>query len=109
MALEAARVQAPDLLISDVVMPRLSGIELAIQVQCDCPQCKVILFSGLANSSEFLAVHEEKARRYEMLSKPVHPEDLLKAIAKVFESEGELKRGAAADPNYAVGGDGTHG
>lgn len=32
-ALEAARLEAPDLLISDVMMPELSGIDLAIQVR----------------------------------------------------------------------------
>ena len=44
-ALEAARLEAPDLLISDVVMPQLSGIDLAIQVRESCPNCKVLLFS----------------------------------------------------------------
>jgi DNA-binding NtrC family response regulator len=87
LALEAARAQAPDLLISDVVMPQLSGIELAVQVQGDCPRCKVILFSGQANSSAFLAAHEETTRRFEMLSKPVHPEVLLEAIERIFELE----------------------
>jgi CheY-like chemotaxis protein len=32
-ALAAARLQAPDLLISDVVMPCLSGVDLAIQIK----------------------------------------------------------------------------
>jgi DNA-binding NtrC family response regulator len=93
VALEAARAQAPDLLISDIVMPQLSGVELAVQVQGDCPQCKVILFSGQTSTSEFLAAHEEKARRFEMLSKPVHPEDLLKAIERIFELEVAQKSG----------------
>jgi len=53
-ALEAALCEAPDLLISDVMMPRLSGIELAIEVRKHCPECKVLLFSGalLHGSSE---------------------------------------------------------
>src|ERR1017187_5998578 len=46
--LEAARSGAPDLLISDVVMPQFSGIELAIRLQKQCPHCKVLLFSGQA-------------------------------------------------------------
>lgn len=44
-ALEAAQLYAPDLLISDVVMPALSGIDLTIQVREHCPDCKVLLIS----------------------------------------------------------------
>lgn len=43
-ALKAARLDPPDLLISDVVMPLLSGIELAVQVREHCSDCKVLLF-----------------------------------------------------------------
>ena len=85
IALQVARFEAPDLLISDVVMPELSGIELAKQVQFDCPQCRVILFSGQANLADLLEIPGEKARRYELLSKPVHPEVLLRSIEKIFE------------------------
>ena len=44
-ALGAARQDCPDLLISDVFMPVLSGIDLAIQMRRQCPDCKVLLFS----------------------------------------------------------------
>jgi YesN/AraC family two-component response regulator len=37
---------SPDVLITDVVMPLLSGIELAIQMREHRPECKVLLFSG---------------------------------------------------------------
>jgi len=38
-ALEASRSHSPDLLISDVVMPEINGIELAIQLLQICPEC----------------------------------------------------------------------
>jgi DNA-binding response OmpR family regulator len=44
-ALTAARLNSPDLLISDVSMPDLSGIDLAIQMRVQCPKCKILLFS----------------------------------------------------------------
>ena len=46
IAIEMARNLSPDLLITDVVMPGISGIEAAIQVRDMLPACKVLLFSG---------------------------------------------------------------
>lgn len=85
-ALQAAQAQAPDMLISDIVMPRLSGIDLAIQVQENCPDCKILLFSGQAATSNLLESAQAGGHHFELLSKPVHPTDLLKKIQKMFES-----------------------
>jgi DNA-binding NtrC family response regulator len=79
-ALEAARLDAPDLLISDVVMPELSGIELAIRVRERCPNCKVLLFSGQAATAHLLETAGANGHHFEILLKPVHPADLLTRI-----------------------------
>lgn len=79
-ALEAARDEAPDLLISDVVMPQLSGIDLAIQVQELCPNCRVLLFSGQASTGHLLDEARASGHDFDLLSKPVHPADLLARI-----------------------------
>ena len=84
-ALQAARLDAPDLLISDVVMPELSGIDLAIQLRAYCPDCKVLLFSGQAASAQLLESARGKWYTFEILMKPVHPADLLAKIQDVTE------------------------
>jgi len=84
-ALSAAREMAPDLLISDVVMPLLSGIELAIQLRELCPNCKVLLFSGQAATASMLDSARASGHDFEVLAKPVHPADLLKKIRTVIE------------------------
>src|SRR5580692_7743767 len=53
-ALQAARYYAPDRLISEVSMPVLSGIELAIRVRRHCPKCKVLLLSGQPDTTDLL-------------------------------------------------------
>lgn len=77
-ALEAAASgPAPDLLISDVVMPGMSGIDLGVQFRKDYPGCKVLLFSGQAATADMLATAKLQGHEFEVLAKPVHPSDLL--------------------------------
>jgi DNA-binding NtrC family response regulator len=94
-ALEAARSQPPDLLISDVVMPQFSGIELAIQIQKQCPNCKILLFSGQAATSGMLEAARANGHDFEVISKPVHPTDLLRRIA-------ETTGGGASSPSVST-------
>jgi CheY-like chemotaxis protein len=81
-ALLFARSEAPDLLISDVMMPQLSGIDLAIRMQEQCPKCKILLFSGCADTMDLLEAAREQGHNFHLLSKPVHPTDLLRVIAE---------------------------
>jgi CheY-like chemotaxis protein len=85
-ALKAARVKAPDLLISDVMMPDLSGVDLAILLKKYCPGCKVLLFSGQAATADLLDDAREKGHDFELLSKPIHPAEFLQKIKAVTES-----------------------
>lgn len=73
----AAGGSPPDLLISDVVMPGMSGIQLAIEFQRAYPECKVLLFSGQAATADLLEDAKRQGHDFEVLSKPVHPSDLL--------------------------------
>lgn len=90
-ALEAARLEAPDLLISDVVMPQLSGIDLAIRMQECCPDCKVLLFSGHASTAHLLETASANGHDFEILTKPVHPADLLIKIRNLTEPTWSLQ------------------
>jgi DNA-binding NtrC family response regulator len=84
-ALEAARVNPPDLLISDVVMPDISGVELAIQMKAICPDCRVLLFSGQAATADLLLAAREQGHDFQLLSKPVHPTELLAQVGKLVQ------------------------
>ncbi|RXH53971.1 response regulator [Granulicella sibirica] len=81
-ALYAARSDAPDLLISDVMMPQLSGVELAVQMKTMWPLCQILLFSGQAATADLLQTAREQGHDFHLLTKPVHPSDLLKEIQR---------------------------
>lgn len=85
-ALQAARSDAPDLLIFDVWMPQLSGIELAIQLQYFCPACKVLLFTGQTAAGPLIDSARASGYNFELLSKPVHPANLLAKIRDLTQT-----------------------
>ena len=76
-AVEALRTFQPDVLISDVVMTGMTGIEAAIIVRAQRPDCKVFLFSGQAATADLLQNARSQGHDFEIISKPVHPTDLL--------------------------------
>ena len=63
-ALEIARVIPPDLLLADVVMPGMSGIDVAIAVKKDIPDCAILLFSGQAATKGLLAKARQSLVRF---------------------------------------------
>jgi len=76
-AVERARNTQPDLIISDVIMPDMNGIEAAINIRQFLPSCKILLFSGQAATADLLESARLKGYEFEILAKPVHPQDLL--------------------------------
>jgi CheY-like chemotaxis protein len=76
-AVERARSDRPDLIISDVIMPDMNGIEAAINIRAFLPGCKILLFSGQAATADLLESARAKGHDFEILAKPVHPQDLL--------------------------------
>jgi FixJ family two-component response regulator len=80
-ALSACHTTMPECIISDVVMPRMTGIELAMRIRERFPECRIILFSGQAATSNVLEADQRSGHDFEVLLKPVHPSDLLARLA----------------------------
>jgi CheY-like chemotaxis protein len=79
-AVESAKKMAPDLVISDVYMPELNGIEAAIEIRAMLPKTKILLFSGQASTADLLEEARKQGHEFDILAKPVHPQDLLAKI-----------------------------
>jgi CheY-like chemotaxis protein len=91
-ALELAAAITPDLLLSDVMMgPGIDGTELAIQIVGIHPDCKVLLFSGHAATVDLLATARMSGHEFALLTKPIHPADLLSRIAESLPRRSNLR------------------
>jgi DNA-binding response OmpR family regulator len=84
-ALEIARVVPPNLLLTDVVMPNMNGINLAIAIQDTIQDCAVLLFSGQAATADLLAEAHRMGRNFTVLQKPLHPKELLARISESLD------------------------
>jgi len=82
-ALAAARSESPDLIISDVAMPDISGIDLAIQMRAQHPNCKILLFSGQAGTSDLLESARARGYDFRLLQKPIQPTEFLFEIGQL--------------------------
>jgi DNA-binding response OmpR family regulator len=80
-ALQAAESLIPDILLADVMLRGISGVDIALNISEKLPACRVILFSGQAYTADLLDRAIEKGRHFEILTKPVHPEVLLRKLA----------------------------
>ena len=79
-AIERARRHCPDLVLSDVLMPQIDGVEAAIAIRNNCPDTRIILFSGQAATVEILSRARERGHTFELLPKPIHPTQLIKHL-----------------------------
>jgi CheY-like chemotaxis protein len=87
-AIELLESFQPEMLIADVIMPGMTGIEAAIAIRNKLPKCNILLFSGQAATTELLERARTQGHEFEILAKPVHPSDLLAKlrVSSIFYS-----------------------
>ena len=83
-ALPLLETQHFDLLLSDIVMPEMDGIELAQRCAEVSPATKVMFITGFAAVT--LKANSE-APQAKVLSKPFHLKDLVMEVQRVFGGE----------------------
>ncbi len=86
-ALPLLESQHFDLLLSDIVMPEMDGIELAQRCSECSPDTKVMFITGFAAVS--LRASRE-APQAKVLSKPFHLKDLVLEVQRIFGTQSQL-------------------
>ncbi len=79
---------APDVVLMDIVMPRMDGIEATRRIKEAHPEVGIIALTSFAGDDQVLPVLEAGASSY--LLKDVTPEDLVEAIRAVHRGEPRL-------------------
>ena len=75
-ALDFARKRRPDLLVTDVMMPGMTGWELASRLRTRQPDLRVVFMSGFTGDSTAV----EPVREHELLRKPFSPATLVSKV-----------------------------
>ena len=79
-AILAARKVHPDVVLTDVLMPRMSGVELGIQLRDEFPGIRIYLFSGQAATTAIIHNAEAEGHFFELFPKPIHPDELISKL-----------------------------
>ncbi|NNN05551.1 MAG: response regulator [Elusimicrobia bacterium] len=87
-ALELARASRFDLVISDVRMPRMDGLELLKELKKACPETEVVMTTGYGTVD--VAVEAMKLGAFDFLLKPVGTAQLTSLVRRAVETS-ELK------------------
>ena len=81
-ALDLVQKFKPDVVVSDVVMPGASGVEIGIRIREIFPKCRVILFSGQSATVNLLKEAQKRGHEFEIVAKPIRPEALISLIRR---------------------------
>lgn len=83
-ALEVMVTWQPALVILDVVLPKMNGIDLAILLAGRQPSCQILLFSGNPNTAQLAGAAAQSGHPFEILEKPVHPDLMLQKASRLL-------------------------
>jgi DNA-binding response OmpR family regulator len=77
----------PSLVLSDVVMPRRNGVDMAIMIMETLPETKILLISGQAATVGLLEDARLKGYDFECIAKPIHPVELLEKVESLLSAD----------------------
>jgi DNA-binding NtrC family response regulator len=100
--LERCSCFVPDLVISDVCMPGMNGVEMARRIATRHPQCKILLHSGQASFLDTLDEAQDSIYPFAFLAKPSHPEELMRTVQELLSSPGSSTVPTVSKFNAAI-------
>lgn len=102
-ALDKVVAQSPDMIVLDVMMPRVDGFEVLRQLQADAQYQKipVIMLTAKAQDADIFKGWASGVSSY--LTKPFNPRELLVFVERIFQAQDEGEEPGEWD-DYASSG-----
>jgi two-component system phosphate regulon response regulator PhoB len=94
-ALEMARERTPDLIVTDLQMPYLSGIELATELKADAKTGHIPLIMLTARGYVLSPDEVASTNIRELMSKPFSARELLDKVLSLLDAQATIQRDAA--------------
>lgn len=82
LALDAIRTQQPDLIVLDLMLPGMSGLEILAALRAEGIRARVLIVTALADEEDLLRGFQAGADDY--LTKPFSPRELLARVEAQF-------------------------
>ncbi len=84
-ALSAAKSNPPDVLIADVLMPKMNGIDLALRTKTLSPSTKVLILTALMDVGELIG--QARGYDFDILQKPFPPPELVTKLKSLSAND----------------------
>jgi two-component system, NarL family, response regulator LiaR len=87
-AVEKAKILQPDVILLDLMMPRMGGLEAIAEIKKDNPHARILILTSFAEDDKVFPAIKAGALGY--LLKDSSPDELLEAIRDVYRGESSL-------------------
>jgi DNA-binding NarL/FixJ family response regulator len=101
-AIELARQLQPDIVLLDLVMPQMSGVEATSRIIEGSPKSRVLILTSFGEDDKVFPAIRAGAQGY--LLKDIHPNDLVQAVREAYQGQVQLHPDIAKKLMSAVAG-----
>lgn len=89
-ALSMMKEKIPDIIITDIRMPKMDGLELCRKIYRKCPNTSILIISGYDDFKYAQEAMQYGVRQY--LLKPVQKSELVKVISAILQEKGKKEK-----------------
>ncbi|MFB3160675.1 response regulator transcription factor [Neobacillus sp. 179-J 1A1 HS] len=87
-AVELTRTLKPDLVLMDLVMPEMDGIQATKIIKSEMPDIKIMMLTSFSDQDHVIPALEAGASGYQL--KDIEPDELIHCIRKIMSGENQL-------------------
>ncbi|MDF2039081.1 response regulator transcription factor [Cytobacillus oceanisediminis] len=87
-AVEMMQTSQPDVVLMDLDMPVMNGIEATRQIKASCPEVKIMILTSFSDQDHVIPAIEAGASGYQL--KDIEPDILVQAIIQLMKGENQL-------------------